>query len=604
LHQLIVTITMPFNFDNSVHLPWESSTMDRRGSINSRRNSLLSLSLFDVPLFGSNIGGGGIGGGTGSNRNSLGLGSSMYGLGDSDPFAPLAYNDLSIIPFSSNELQQMQVIHTQNNINNLNALLNINNGGNNFNGNTYSSNSNNNRGNNRNSLGFGSNHNNSRGFSNHQMPNITSALLDRLLGDRSESSGESVPSMVTASTYGSSSGSSGASINSNNSVLMNHHRDNNGSVSLFNSSLFQQQQHRMNPHQQGHHQQQQQQQYHRSNSNVLDHYPRHVPIKAHGGHNATSPDQPPSKVIASSEDDLGLSPFSPLTPHKKSVVHDSEQLVQMHQQKNSRSSPCPPSKLSSSSSNNTTNRINPSMSDDIDDDDEGDYDDDDDDENNLNRFKPFHEEKWSLRYKELLEFHKEHGHAAVPHTYPPNPQLARWVKRQRRQFKLRKENRQSTMTSERLDLLNNVGFIWDSHDVNWREKLDTLTQFKKEHCHCNVPSNYRDKKLATWVKCQRRQFKLYWDGKPSAMTPDRIMELEKVGFEWEIRSTVPRAIVPSSSTSIHNNSSSRGGGGGVSSSNSICSEPNSSPPESMINPVPSNENDFDVLYSNIVRDAI
>lgn len=168
----------------------------------------------------------------------------------------------------------------------------------------------------------------------------------------------------------------------------------------------------------------------------------------------------------------------------------------------------------------------------------------DEEEMNQNRFKPFHEEKWSVRYKELLNFHKENGHAAVPHTYPKNPQLARWVKRQRRQYKLRRDGRPSTMTSDRLDLLNSVGFIWDSHDVNWREKLELLDAFRKEHSHCNVPSNYKDKKLATWVKCQRRQYKLYWDGKPSAMTPERILELEKAGFEWEIRSTVPRNPQP------------------------------------------------------------
>jgi Helicase associated domain len=45
------------------------------------------------------------------------------------------------------------------------------------------------------------------------------------------------------------------------------------------------------------------------------------------------------------------------------------------------------------------------------------------------RFKPFHEEKWSVRYKELILFHGEYGHSAVPHTFPPNQQLARWVKR-------------------------------------------------------------------------------------------------------------------------------------------------------------------------------
>jgi len=172
----------------------------------------------------------------------------------------------------------------------------------------------------------------------------------------------------------------------------------------------------------------------------------------------------------------------------------------------------------------------------------GDVDDDDEDDEDMgnHRFKPFHEEKWSLRYKELLQFHKQHGHAAVPHTYPDNPQLARWVKRQRRQYKLRQDNRQSTMTAERLEMLNSVGFVWDSHDVNWREKLDSLMLFRQEYGNCNVPSNFRNKKLATWVKCQRRQYKLYWDGKPSAMSPERIMELEKVGFEWEIRATLPR----------------------------------------------------------------
>lgn len=153
------------------------------------------------------------------------------------------------------------------------------------------------------------------------------------------------------------------------------------------------------------------------------------------------------------------------------------------------------------------------------------------------RFKRFHEEKWSHRYKELLAFHREFSHSAVPHTFPRNPQLARWVKRQRRQYKLRRDGRPSTMTLERLQLLDSVGFVWDSHDVNWREKLTALDDFRREYGHCNVPSNHSDKKLATWVKCQRRQYKLHIDQKPSAMTEQRIAELEKRGFEWEIRST-------------------------------------------------------------------
>jgi hypothetical protein len=169
-----------------------------------------------------------------------------------------------------------------------------------------------------------------------------------------------------------------------------------------------------------------------------------------------------------------------------------------------------------------------------------------------NRFKPFHEEKWYIRYQELLVFYDEHKHAAVPHTYPKNPQLARWVKRQRRQFKLLQDGNPSTINVERLDLLNQIGFIWDSHDVNWREKIDTLLDFRRVHGHSNVPSSNnknKDKKLGTWVKCQRRQYKLYRDGKSSSMTPERIAELDRALFEWEIRALPPKKNNPLPSSS-------------------------------------------------------
>lgn len=158
--------------------------------------------------------------------------------------------------------------------------------------------------------------------------------------------------------------------------------------------------------------------------------------------------------------------------------------------------------------------------------------------NNEERFKPFHEEKWNTRLKEILKYREEHGHCLVPHTYTPNPQLARWVKRQRRQYKLMLDGKASTMTQDRLDILNNINFIWDSHEAAWQEKLNDLNRFRNEHGNCLVPSNYKhNPQLATWVKCQRRQYKLFWEGRPSAMTSERILQLERVGFEWEIRSS-------------------------------------------------------------------
>jgi hypothetical protein len=164
----------------------------------------------------------------------------------------------------------------------------------------------------------------------------------------------------------------------------------------------------------------------------------------------------------------------------------------------------------------------------------------------------------------------------VPHTYKENPPLARWVKRQRYQYKLKVENKQSTMTDERIILLENIGFIWDSHAAAWAEKLNELKDYaqlrsdwyvtlkknntraspdcwrnrqdevphtsyslvRRSNYNSNVPSTYPENpQLATWVKCQRRQYKLLRDGKTSNMTLERIVELEQIGFVWEVRKT-------------------------------------------------------------------
>jgi Helicase associated domain len=45
------------------------------------------------------------------------------------------------------------------------------------------------------------------------------------------------------------------------------------------------------------------------------------------------------------------------------------------------------------------------------------------------KFRKLQSGQWNERFRELLQFKEEHGHLFVPHSYPPNQQLAQWVKR-------------------------------------------------------------------------------------------------------------------------------------------------------------------------------
>ena len=153
------------------------------------------------------------------------------------------------------------------------------------------------------------------------------------------------------------------------------------------------------------------------------------------------------------------------------------------------------------------------------------------------RFRPYQEGQWFEKFDELCRYRKANGNCLVPHTYKQNLPLARWVKRQRYQYKLMRDGKPSTMTEERAKALEEIDFVWDSQAAAWGERLSELRHYRCRFLHCNVPSNYNENpQLATWVKCQRRQYKLFMEGKPSNMTPQRIRELGKLGFEWELRS--------------------------------------------------------------------
>jgi hypothetical protein len=153
------------------------------------------------------------------------------------------------------------------------------------------------------------------------------------------------------------------------------------------------------------------------------------------------------------------------------------------------------------------------------------------------RFRSYQEEQWYIKFGELLAYKRSHGHCQVPHGYRPNPTLARWAKRQRYQYKLKQEDKPSTMTDERIAALEKLYFVWDSHTAQWFERLDEVKEYKMIHGDCNVPSVYPpNPKMAIWVKCQRRQFKLLKARQPSSnMTLERVALLNEIDFIWEVR---------------------------------------------------------------------
>ncbi|EAY23914.1 helicase associated domain-containing protein [Microscilla marina] len=131
---------------------------------------------------------------------------------------------------------------------------------------------------------------------------------------------------------------------------------------------------------------------------------------------------------------------------------------------------------------------------------------------------------WEQHYQELVAFKNDHGHANVPHSWPANPRLAKWVGAQRGHYK------KGELSAHKVKQLEAIGFSWVLQVqivLPWEDYYQKLQSFKQIHGHCNVPSTFEDQKLAKWVARQRKIV--------DTISGDRKQLLDNIGFTWRLR---------------------------------------------------------------------
>ena len=151
-------------------------------------------------------------------------------------------------------------------------------------------------------------------------------------------------------------------------------------------------------------------------------------------------------------------------------------------------------------------------------------------------------DSWNDQLQDLLRFKAKHGHCSVPNYCSENYSLGHWVKRQRYQYNLMKAGKPSSMTAERVTILEGIGFVWNAHDALWEEKLNDLRIYREIHGHSKVPHTYPENpELAVWAKRQRREFKVLCrdlargseQRSKRCMTVKRVLKLAEIDFVFD-----------------------------------------------------------------------
>ena len=96
------------------------------------------------------------------------------------------------------------------------------------------------------------------------------------------------------------------------------------------------------------------------------------------------------------------------------------------------------------------------------------------------------------------------------------------------------------MTSDRVKLLEKVGFVWAKKkgEHAWQVRYDELVEYRKKHGHCNVPTkNSSQKALGRWVSTQRSMRKKFLEGRIEKDIEEhekRIQKLDDINFCWSL----------------------------------------------------------------------
>ena len=132
--------------------------------------------------------------------------------------------------------------------------------------------------------------------------------------------------------------------------------------------------------------------------------------------------------------------------------------------------------------------------------------------------------KWGLGFSKLQQFYEREKHCNVTAKFKEGDYpLGEWVGTQRRQ---------NNLSSEQVEKLDSIEFVWDALAKHWEINFQKLQQFQERLGHCRVPMSHEENgiPLGGWVAANRRN--------KGNMLVERKERLDALGFSWDPKTDI------------------------------------------------------------------
>jgi superfamily II DNA or RNA helicase len=126
---------------------------------------------------------------------------------------------------------------------------------------------------------------------------------------------------------------------------------------------------------------------------------------------------------------------------------------------------------------------------------------------------------WEFWYGLLSVYKEANGDCSVPRNLKADGfNLGIWVRTQRKA--------KTSMTEEKIEMLNSIGFVWDALEEVWIKGFALLSAYKEANGDCVVSQSYKVDgfNLGRWVGVQRLN--------KTSLTKERLDKLNSLGFVW------------------------------------------------------------------------
>ncbi len=121
---------------------------------------------------------------------------------------------------------------------------------------------------------------------------------------------------------------------------------------------------------------------------------------------------------------------------------------------------------------------------------------------------------WEQNFLKIKDFINKNG----SEVQPADKELNKWCSHQRSNFN------NNLLSKERINLLTEIGFLWDVNEYLWSQRFTELKSYININGDSFVPYS---EDLGKWVSYIRKRYK------EQKISPNKINQLNQIGFAWD-----------------------------------------------------------------------